>query len=166
MKVVVNKRTFLQDDDNRKGSDMKQFFIRTLAMVCGMAVLPETASAAPQLKLGTYELTLQSPLMRKPQVQHDCVIDSTLEATKAFPGPVPRVAPFCAIMHYRMDGDRVSYEQLCKDDKQALGGDVVIKYGFLFNANGYDGTMETTIPGEDEPMQTQIHAVYLGEGCR
>ena len=155
-----------QDDDNRKGSGMKQIFINTLAMVCGMGLLPEAASAAPQLKLGTYELTVQSPLMRNPQVQHDCVIDSTLEATKEFPGPVPRLAPFCAIMHYRIDGDHVSYEQLCKDDKQTLGGDVVIKYGFVFNPNGYDGSMETTLPGDDEPMQTRIHAVYLGAGCR
>lgn len=145
---------------------MKLVWIKSLALVCGMVLLPEIAFAAPQLKLGTYELTVQSPLMGRPKVQHDCVIESTLEATKSFPGPVPRVMPFCEIAHYRMDGDRVSYEQRCKDDKHTLGGDMLIKYGFQFNTNGYDGTMQTILPGEEEPMETQIHAVYLGEGCR
>lgn len=145
---------------------MKSFFIPSMVLVCGINLIPGSALAMPQLKLGTYELTVKSPLMQRSRTQNDCVIESTLEATKAYPGPVPRVVPFCSIEHYRVDGEHVAYEQRCKDDKNTLGGDTVIKYAFVFNANGYDGTMETTIPGEDEPMQTQIRAVYLGEGCR
>lgn len=134
---------------------------------CFIISLNGCSTAKPELKVGTYKMTTVPPRQMKanPESHKECVIQSDLDSMKAYPGPVPRSVPTCGIRNYRINGNRVSYEQLCIDNNHMAGGDMVIYWDFLFNDEGYEGTMRGRAPKDSQEMQTRIRAEYLKAEC-
>ena len=140
----------------------------SLLIMCAAISSSGYSAEKPQLKTGTYMMTMEPPAQygMPPQSYKECIIQSDLDSMKAYPGPVPRSQPGCDLRNYKIQDNHITYEQLCKDDNHKAGGDMVIKWDFVLNGEGYDGTMQGVIPGTTTELKTHIRAKYLNEECQ
>lgn len=144
------------------------FTVKISLLLGAVLCLSGCGTEKPQLKTGTYMMTVDTPAQYgfPSQSYKECITPNDLEWMKAYPGPVPRTQPGCEFRNYKIDGNHITYEQLCKDNNHKAGGDLVIHWDFVLNDKGYEGTMQGVIPGATTELKTHIHAKYLNAECQ